>query len=186
MKVFMDWEFYENGRTIDPISVGLVAADGRELYMINESLNFRALLDVEFLRDHVAPHLPVKPYAEGGPWDVSHPDIDCVMSPILIAGAVYNFFLETPDPEIWADHAAYDHVCLAQLFGRMIDMPKHIPWQTDDIRTEWKRLGKPDLPKQFPPEKHHALKDADHDKVIMDYLTDLELMREIGQKGVFF
>jgi hypothetical protein len=181
----MDWEFYENGRTIDPISVGLVAADGRELYLINEDMNWRDLYDYMFLREHVAPHLPVKPYAEGGPWDLDHPDIDHVLSPSEMAAEVSEFFHETPDPEIWADHAAYDHVCLAQLFGRMIDMPKHIPWQTDDVRTEWKRLGKPELPKQLEAEKHHALKDAHHDKVIMDYLNDLELMREIGQKGVY-
>lgn len=71
-------------------------------------------------------------------------------------------FLEVPNPELWAWYGAYDHVCLAQLFGRMADMPKHIPYWTNDLRQEWERKGQPNvLPKQKHGE-HNALDDARH------------------------
>lgn len=35
MRYFFDTEFYEDGKTIDLVSIGIVAEDGRELYAVN-------------------------------------------------------------------------------------------------------------------------------------------------------
>jgi hypothetical protein len=35
MKYFLDTEFIEDGKTIDLISIALVAEDGREIYLCN-------------------------------------------------------------------------------------------------------------------------------------------------------
>lgn len=40
MKYFFDTEFHEDGRTIDLISIGIVAEDGREYYAINRECDF--------------------------------------------------------------------------------------------------------------------------------------------------
>ena len=45
MKYFIDTEFVDDGKTIDLISIGIVAEDGRELYV--ESADFD-LYRVEF------------------------------------------------------------------------------------------------------------------------------------------
>jgi len=41
MKYFIDTEFYEDGKTIDLISLGVVAEDGRELYLCNQEAQLR-------------------------------------------------------------------------------------------------------------------------------------------------
>ena len=40
MKYFLDTEFIEDGKTIDLISIGIVAEDGREYYAINSECDF--------------------------------------------------------------------------------------------------------------------------------------------------
>jgi hypothetical protein len=40
MRYFLDTEFIEDGETIDLISIGLVAEDGRELYLVNQECRF--------------------------------------------------------------------------------------------------------------------------------------------------
>lgn len=159
MIIDYDTEFYEDGKTISLISIGMVAEDGREFYAISMDLPWRALREHPFLSKEVAPYLPIKPHAEGGPWDYSHPDITLVTHTHEIAQHVSAFIKDTPDPELWAYFSAYDHVALAQLFGPMVDMPKHIPWHTNDIQQERRRLGMPKLPKQTSGH-HKAIDDA--------------------------
>jgi hypothetical protein len=76
-----------------------------------------------------------------------------------IRNAVRAFIANTPEPELWAWYGAYDHVLLAQLFGRMIDLPAGIPMWTNDLQQECHRLGDPQLPERDDDE-HHALADA--------------------------
>lgn len=56
MDYYLDTEFIEDGRTIDLLSIGIVAADGREFYAAStEADPSRAN---EWVRSHVLPHLP--------------------------------------------------------------------------------------------------------------------------------
>lgn len=177
MKIFYDTEFIDNGQTIDLVSIGMVAEDGRELYAVRAEFNQRALLSNPWLRENVWPHLPTTKrvqHRDGlpphGALDVDHPD---VRSGAQITRMVQQFILSTPDVELWAWYAAYDHVALAQLWGPMSDLPGGVPMWTNDLKQEHVRLGEPDLPEQADG-LHNALADARHVKVMAEFLAALE------------
>jgi hypothetical protein len=172
--IYYDTEFIEDGRTIDLISIGMVAEDGRELYLITGSVTtFDRAFHHPWLREHVLPSLPVRenPNRVGEwTWDRAHPHIGNVRSrPAALAVEVKDFILATPDPQLWAWYAAYDHVALCQLWGRMIDLPKGVPMYTCDLKQECDRLGNPRMPEQESGE-HNALADARHVKTMAEFL----------------
>jgi hypothetical protein len=170
VKIFYDTEFIEDGKTIELISIGMVAEDGRELYLVNEAIEADPLYSRighhSWLMQNVIPHLPLR---EGDPIDQPraqyagrfHLDAkdNRVVSRRYIRNAVREFILGTPEPELWAWYGAYDHVALAQLFGRMINLPNGVPMWTNDLKQEVERRGNPSLPEQESAE-HHALADA--------------------------
>jgi hypothetical protein len=175
MRIFYDTEFLDNGKTIDLISIGIVAEDGREYYAVNRNMPKRRIRKHEWLMANVVPGLP---RAHG---DERNHQIGWLFNPYdavvkgrsQIADEVAEFILAKPDPQLWAYYAAYDHVCLAQLWGPMSDLPRGIPMQTDDIVTEAKRLGlgPNDLPVQ-PDGLHNALADARHNLVRARFLDE--------------
>ena len=55
-RYFLDTEFYENGKTIDLISIGIVCSDGREFYAVNREAELDKVSP--WVRDHVLPSLP--------------------------------------------------------------------------------------------------------------------------------
>ncbi|MGL5060915.1 MAG: hypothetical protein ACRC62_13145 [Microcoleus sp.] len=59
MKYWFDTEFIEDGRTIDLISIGIVAEDDREYYAINYDCDFSKASD--WVRENVLSKLPAKP-----------------------------------------------------------------------------------------------------------------------------
>lgn len=185
-----DWEFLEDGRHIDPISIGMKADDGREYYAVNallasrsrkgRSLRRRIRKNV-WLMENVVPHLP-QPH---GDWRLHMPQSwlfnyhDPAVKPMeQIADEVKAFIVgtdpdELPYVDLWANYGAYDHVCLAQLWGRMIDLPEGVPMFTNDIQQEARRQGLSwkDLPKQESGE-HNALADARHNQVVRLWLDE--------------
>jgi hypothetical protein len=159
--ICMDTEFVEDGSTIKLLSIGLVAADGAELYRVcADPYAMEAAMHHEWVRENVLPSLPVAMTADWWRWDEGHPDAACVFLRHQVAEDVKNFILTTEDPQLWADYGAYDHVALAQLFGPMIDLPEGIPMWTSDLRQEWARAGRPDLPSLPGVTEHNALSDA--------------------------
>ncbi len=160
MKIFYDCEFLEDGRTIDLISIGMVAEDGRELYRVvdDEETITRAVAH-DWLLTNVVNHLPVKLDGAEWTWDVEHDDWQHAWPRTSVREDVEAFVRETPDPELWAWYGAYDHVAYAQLFGRMLDLPDGFPMWTNDLRQEVARLGNPSMPEQGEGE-HSALADA--------------------------
>lgn len=159
MKFFYDTEFIDDGRTIDLISIGIVREDGEEYYAVSSEFDVGKLFSNKWLVDNVWPYLPLHPVT--GELDVNHPD---VMSRKRIREDVKDFLLSDGRPELWAWYADYDHVCLAQLFGRMIDLPEGVPMLTYDLKQECDRQGNPQLPDQ-PNGEHNALADARHNLV---------------------
>jgi hypothetical protein len=176
VKIFYDTEFIEDGRTIDLISIGMVAEDGRELYLVNSDPRVigRAFED-DWLREHVILSLPVHgSFRAFGAfwewdWDKDHPDWLAVNRRDAIAASVRDFILAGPDPELWAWYAASDFVALYQLWGRLIDAPKGVPMRTSDLKQEAERLGNPQMPEQDSGE-HNALADARHVKAMAAFL----------------
>jgi hypothetical protein len=178
VKIYYDTEFLEDGRTIELISIGMVAEDGREFYAVNRDAPWKRIKKHEWLMANVVPSLP-QPH---GDWILHMPKswlIDfhnpAVKTKRRIAEEVRIFLLgedphDVPDIELWAWYGAYDHVALAQLFGRMIDLPAGVPMWTSDLRQEVARLGDPDLPKQADGQ-HNALADARHIKVMAEFLS---------------
>lgn len=184
MRIFYDTEFLEDGKTIELISIGMVAEDGDELYCINGEAPLEAIYQHEWLVKNVWPHLPLKYVSNFGPmWDEAHPDYyNKVWSRGVIANAVMKFIKSKPNPELWAWYGAYDHVVLAQLWGSMVKLPTDVPMWTNDLKQELTRLekvlGKPlryDLPKMSAYMEHNALADAKLLKLRAEWLD-----RQVG------
>lgn len=178
-----DTEFHEDGNTIDFISIGIVAEDGREYYAVSEDCDTDRILTNKWLMNNVMSSIE---YETG----ILEADIHtqpvrqwmmitdpAAKSRIQIAQEIREFIGDDPDPELWAWYGSYDHVCLAQLWGRMIDLPGEVPMFTNDLKTLVKEVkrknGKgPDMPQQ-PSGKHNALDDARFNWVRYRYLRGL-------------
>lgn len=180
MRYFYDCEFIEDGHTIELISIGIVASDGREYYAVNADVSQDRIIQHSWLRENVWPSLPTIPYPKHryafghveqpslGRLDLRDPD---VRPRATIATEVRDFLLapgpETPI-ELWAYYGAYDHVALAQLFGPMVKLPAGLPMFTRDIMQ-----AADGVPTGLPEQEsglHNALEDARHVKVMWEYL----------------
>lgn len=156
MKYFFDTEFIEDGRTIDLLSIGIVAEDGRELYMRNTEADLDKASN--WVITNVFPTLEVRTDGtQCGKWYTRE----------AIASAILEF-IGNDTPEFWAYYADYDWVVLCQLFGRMIDLPKGWPMYCRDVKQLCDSLGNPKLPKQDG--EHHALNDARWTKQAYEFL----------------
>lgn len=143
-RYFIDFEFIEDGRTIDPLSIGIVSDDGatlREFYAEFAGAELSKAND--WVRAHVIPSLQGPPYTK----------------PARVIREEVLKFVTGERPEFWGYYSDYDWVCLCQLFGRMVDLPKHFPMYCRDIKQFADDLGNPKLPQEGKDE-HHALVDA--------------------------
>ncbi|SOD74369.1 uncharacterized protein DUF5051 [Jatrophihabitans sp. GAS493] len=147
MRYFYDCEFIEDGNTIDLVSIGVAAEDGREYYAVSREFNpDRA---IPWVRRNVLDKLP-------------SPADKAWRSRAQIRDDLLAFFLEPGEPiELWAWIAGYDHVVLAQLWGDMRALPREIPRFTHELRQRWEDAGRPPQPEQ-PEDQHDALADARH------------------------
>jgi len=172
-----DLEFLEDGRTIELISIGMVCDDGREYYAVNRDMPVRKIRKHKWLMDNVVPSLP-KGHGDRRnhvpkSWLFDYAD-PVVKRREHIADDVVAFIQAAgPDVVLWANYGAYDHVALAQLWGRMIDLPEGVPMFTCDIQQERLRLGLrwDELPQQESGE-HNALADARHNQTVRRWLAD--------------
>lgn len=166
MRYFLDTEFNEDGKTIELISIGIVAEDGRSYYAqnINADLNKAN----EWVKTFVIPQLWT------GDWTVANRlTISPWRTPTEIAEEVFEFVGEKP--EFWAYFADYDWVVLCQLYGRMIDLPKSWPMFCMDLKQLCVHKGNPNLKltgmKHL--QEHSAIADAVWNSVVYDYLIRL-------------
>lgn len=146
MRYWYDCEFLEDGKTIAPISIGIVAEDGREYYAVNNDAPFDRVRVHAWLMANVVPNL--------GP-------LSQWLPLATIREEVRHFFLgRNEHVELWGYYSSYDHILLSQLFGRMIDRPKGLPMWTNDVQQVAYELGlEASLPAQ-PGDLHNALADA--------------------------
>lgn len=151
-----DTEFLEDGHTIDLISIGIVCEDGREYYAINADADWDRIRDDDWLMENVVVHLPT--HSTGQVKKCINMRDSRVKPKCVIANDVRDFLLASSHPELWAYYAAYDHVALAQLWGRMIDLPTGIPMWTNDLQQELVLRGRKAPPS--PTDEHNALADA--------------------------
>lgn len=169
MKYFFDTEFIEDGKTIDLISIGIVAEDGTEFYAQNMEAKWENAN--EWVRLNVFPHL-VAFQADRMGQDVPFDSADKVwMQRSAIADAIIGFVGSDSEPEFWAYNGSYDWVIFCQLFGPMSDLPENFPNFVRDIKLLNEFLGNRCLPKSEGI-KHHALADAKWNQIAWQFLTD--------------
>lgn len=149
MRFWFDTEFIEDGHTIDLISIGVVAEDGRTYYAETDADLSRAS---DWVKANVIPHL------QGG-FLLKHR--------WTIADELIQFM--GTKPEIWAYYCDYDWVSMCQLYGRMLDLPPGWPKYCLDVKQLAVMKGNPKLPPKGVVD-HHALADAQWTKTAWEFL----------------
>jgi hypothetical protein len=157
LRFWFDTEFMDDGRTIDLISIGIVADDGREYYAESNECDLSRAND--WLRANVLPRLV----------------LGSARSRKLMAKEIRAFV--GYKPELWAYYADYDWVALCQLYGSMIDLPQGWPNWCRDVKQLCVDKGDPRLPKS-PTREHNALADARWNREAWQYLMELESVRQ--------
>jgi hypothetical protein len=180
MKYFFDTEFIEDGKTIDLISIGVVAEDGREFYAVNSQCDLSK--SSEWVELNVLHPMGLAGYASIQEINTSSPYVPAntkntlsyAMPKHCIGQEIFQFMAEDlafQTIEFWAYYADYDWVALCQLYGTMMDLPEGFPMYCHDLKQEADRLGV-DLSSAVPQEnEHHALADARWNKRAYKYLV---------------
>lgn len=144
MKYFIDTEFQQTdgptGLFIMPISIGVVAEDGREFYAISGRLD-PTLVD-PWVRDHVLTMF----YPDGLGQSPAHCD-DAIIAADL------KRFIGDDVPQFWGEYSAFDYVVLTAIMGGFEGWPQNWPMWINDLKQE----AFPEVASQFP---HNALADA--------------------------
>lgn len=160
MKIFLDTEFIEDGKTIELVSIGLVREDGKTYYAeVIESIPLWEHAD-PWIKENVLSHLLSNNTKEYVPE---------LKTRERIAKEIIEFVGKSP--EFWAYYADYDWVALCQLYGRMIYLPSEFPMFCMDLKQTAVELGNPKLPPQIGTE-HNALEDALWNKEIYEFLNN--------------
>jgi hypothetical protein len=177
VRYWFDTEFHEDGRTIDLISIGLVAEDGRQYYAVSKDFNRVLAFDHSWLAANVLLYLPWKSLPPGEPLRWASAEMDVETGLWKHREEIRNDLLRfcNPEqygkPEFWAYYADYDWVALCQLFGKMIDLPKRWPMYCRDLKQWADMLDNSKLPEQNTCE-HHALADAQWNRQAWEFLRD--------------
>jgi hypothetical protein len=182
MRYWYDTEFIDDGKTIDLVSIGIVAEDGREYYAVSDAFDVRKFCANPWLLEHVAPSLPLDKCGpgcrcmNGFHLDRDHPD---VRSRGQIARAIREFLAidlddlgDGAEAELWSWYASYDHVALAQLWGPMSGLPAGIPKRTNGIEQEYERLEIAGMHPEPPAGQHNALVDAHYHRRLHAFVLD--------------
>ena len=153
MKYWMDTEFIERPYTIDLISIGLAAEDGREFYAESSEVDWTKAS--HWTLETVRPQLA----GTGMPRE-------------YIGYALREFIDADKHPVFWGYFPAYDWVAFCWLFGGMNDLPFAFSQLCLDIKQWAIELGDPELPHQQGA-RHHALADARWTKAAWTFLAGL-------------
>lgn len=170
MRFFYDTEFLERNGRIFPISIGIAADEPNSFgkafyYAVIADTQWEIIIEDAWIRENVIPNL----------------GNDDTFKPRWQIGQEIRHFMDSyggtsEDNELWAYYAAYDHVVLSQIYGRMIDIPEPVPMHTNDIMTIADVLGLPD-PK-LDTSSHNALIDAEQ---VCDAYRNLTAKSRKGQ-----
>lgn len=166
MKYWLDTEFIEFPCCIDLISIGIVAEDGRELYLVSSEFDESKASD--WVKQNVISLLGDGPR----------------FSRASIKSQILNF-VGGDRPEFWGYYADYDWVVFCWLFGSMVDLPKGWPMYCRDLQQWSEKLGQPFLPAQ-PAGLHNALEDARWNRSAYQALAKAEqqYLKELEQEAI--
>lgn len=187
MKYGLDFEFIDDGITIDVISIGIACEDGRELHLFNADCEFGHAS--EWVKDNVFPYIPELSsiYTTQGKGCISR------TRPIVLGNRLRNIGwrhydeikddvikFADPDkygkPSFYGYYADYDWVAFAQLFGTMMNLPDDFPMYCLDIKQSIQNLQyTEELPDN--PNEHSALEDAKWNLVVLNMLEQYHSKR---------
>lgn len=143
MRYFVDTEFCFDAKqcSVAPISIGIVADDGREFYACNANWWDGAIDIPAFIVEQVIPALddPDQVLFVHGEWGTVARDL--------------LTFIGDDTPEFWGDYAAFDYVVLSIIMGGFDAWPNGWPMHINDLQQD----AVPSLPSKVP---HNALHDA--------------------------
>lgn len=144
MRYFIDaeYDFNDDECRIVPISIGVVAEDGREYYAVTDFFeNFRWPDGLSmYVEEHVIPALGT----------TERKDRD------VIASDLVRFM---PDVhQFWGDYADFDYVVMSILMGGFHDWPKHWPMFCHDLQQTPEGWAASERYQSLTP--HNALADA--------------------------
>lgn len=167
MKYFLDTEFIEYPCTIDLISIGIVAEDGREFYAISNEFNESKAS--QWVKENVISKLPSSQFYQHTSPNLREEALFW-MSRKRIKEQILEF-IGQDKPSFWGYYADYDWVIFCWLFGTMMELPKVFPMYCNDIKQLCNSLGNPQLPK-MEGQDHNALDDAKHHKKCYEFLIN--------------
>lgn len=209
MKYFIDTEFKEKPNTIDLISIGIVAENGKEYYALNKDFNLKEVWKDEWLRENVL--LPI--YIEHVHGDMrnhvsfSRNTVKGILKGFgktikQISEEIKEFVYSTNDNihpetvgnfdemikikpiEFYGYYADYDWVVFCWIFGRMMDLPKGFPMYCKDLKQIMDDFG---LDKDWkrancpdPDGEHNALVDAKWNAKLFSQIA-LEKQKRVGK-----
>jgi len=175
VKYWIDLEYIP--QLLDPISLAIVAEDGREY--LAQFIEAKWQWADEFVQSEVIPQLSRCTHerywqslqhekeshstgrcANDCPWDFAP----------RVASVLRDFCdpVRYGPPQFWTDCGAFDYVLVSQLFGNFSDWPAGWPFYFNDLQQWADQLAVP-LPEQ-PGGQHQALADARHNQVCWDFL----------------
>lgn len=163
MKYFIDTEFHEYQKqpkilglkvgkpidTIELISIGIVAEDGREYYAVCNEFDVEAAWDNKWLRKNVLTSiwteinyvgqfskasLKIGLQKNGKSKKQIAEEIKFFTSKHLLSKDPLQIEADATHKEFYAYYADYDWVVFCWLFGRMIDLPKGFPMYCRDLK----------------------------------------------------
>jgi len=149
---YVDAEFSENGSSIELISFGVVAEDGREFY--RECSEYDAAKCSAWVRSQVLSKLAGK----------KPKTLEEIRQDLL------DFIGDDRHPRFVAYVSAYDQLCLALLFGGMHSLPDEYPHYMWDLRQWLDDMHIDRAPRLKRKGRHHALEDAKWLRDICDSL----------------
>jgi hypothetical protein len=145
--IFFDFEFLHVKNNMEPISLGAVDQDEEEFYC---EFKYDERGMTSWIIDNVLSQLTEEPGRT-----VSH----------NVGGRLFTKWVDerrgAAYPRFWAYFGAHDMVCLANLYGGLLELPEEWPRFHMDLQQEWGRLGFPrGVKPKKPKDAHYALVDA--------------------------
>jgi hypothetical protein len=133
MRYFLDCEFIESGpnNPIYLISIGIVAEDGRELYLQNAELLRTKNINIDkWILENIFPQIgaeidiPLGSETKHIAALINHPMFEYWKFNGEIKELIIEFIGNDPNIEFYGYYSAYDWVVFCQIFGTMMDLPK--------------------------------------------------------------
>ena len=184
-KVFFDLEYTGLHKLTTPISIAMVAEDGRSFYA--EFTDFDKFQIDDYVRQHVLPKRILSDFNVGTDYQPDSQEVIMKGDIDKIFTAVNKWLLdyETDGVQMWGDMLAYDWVLFINIFGNGQALPKHIDVIPLDLCTALKLCGEdPHVDRlifAYGEEKAESAK-KEQNNALFDAKTSIEVYKRLMEK----